>query len=217
MTTEPERTAIVLAGGNSTRYGDRNKLLERLGGVPVIEHVVDALARAVDARPVVVVRTAAQRRAIPEALDDPGAVRFRFDDPGFDGPLAGIAGALPATDATWGVVCAGDAPLVSAEAVERLAAQREEGTEAIVPVQGGTLEPLFGLYRLPAVDEALGKLPGEAGPRALRGALSCTTVPVFESADEPLSRALLNVNTPGDFERVARLYRSRVDRSPAEG
>lgn len=205
MTTEPPRTAVVLAGGNSTRYGDRNKLLEPLGGVPVVEHVVDALARAVEERPVVAVRTALQRRTIRAALDDPAAVRFRFDDPTFDGPLAGIAGALPATDATWGVVCAGDAPLVSPGAVERLVDHREAGSDAVLPVRGGTLEPLFGLYRLPALAEALGELPGDAGPRALRGILPCTTVPVFESGDGPLARALLNVNTPAEFERVARL------------
>lgn len=210
MTAEPG-AAIVLAGGNSTRYGDRNKLLERLGDAPVVEHVIGSFAPAVDSRPIVVVRTAAQRQAIEKALADPDAVRFRFDDPDFDGPLAGIAGAVTETDATWGVVCGGDMPLVSPAAVERLAAHREDRADAVLPVREGTPEPLFGLYRLPALADALAELPADAGPRALRSLLAWTPVPVSDSAEGPLARALVNVNTPEEFNRVARGLRRRGD------
>ncbi|MEO8463236.1 MAG: NTP transferase domain-containing protein, partial [Chloroflexota bacterium] len=51
---EPDRiTAIVLAAGQSTRFGGR-KLTATLDGLPLLQHVLDALAAAGISDPVVV-------------------------------------------------------------------------------------------------------------------------------------------------------------------
>jgi len=191
----------VLAGGASTRYGSRNKLLEPFEGSPLIKHVVRTVRRVGDVPPIVTVRTAHQRTAIGDAVGDAVDIRFRFDAPAFEGPLAGIVGALPAVTAPWLFVCAGDMPCLSAEAISRLAACRDEGTDAVVPTWDGRREPLHALYRRSALERAVESVPTDAGVQSVCSVLSTTDVPVTGASD-PLTRSLRNVNTPEDLERI---------------
>jgi molybdenum cofactor cytidylyltransferase len=62
----PRIAGIILAGGRSTRYGHRNKLLEALDGVPLVVRAVRA-AQASRARPVIVV-TGHEATAVSAAL-----------------------------------------------------------------------------------------------------------------------------------------------------
>lgn len=193
---------VVLAGGNSRRYGDRNKLLETFEGTPIVQRVCRALGASTDAPPIVAVQTSSQRDAIERALDERVDVRFEFDHPEFDGPLAGISSVVEAVDAPWLIVGAGDMPLVSSVAIERLAERRAAETDAVVPVRDGRREPLHGVYRRTALADALETVPASAGVRALCSAVTCTEVPV---EDEPgqLSRSVRNVNTREELERLA--------------
>jgi molybdopterin-guanine dinucleotide biosynthesis protein A len=193
---------IVVAGGRSTRYGERNKLLVRFDGRPLLERVVAAVGSLTATPPIVVVRNRDQRAAIDAALENRVERRYAFDDPAYDGPLGGIAGALPEIDEPWSVVCAGDMPLVSAEALAWLGDRRTESTDAIVPVRDGVPEPLHALYRCEPLCRELPSLPPDAGPRALCTAVTCTKVPVT-TAPEYLKRSLQNVNTPETLERLA--------------
>jgi len=43
-----ERTAIILAGGHSTRFGEADKAVANLAGTPMIRRVVDRLDPVVD-------------------------------------------------------------------------------------------------------------------------------------------------------------------------
>ena len=38
--------AIITAGGNSSRFGNKNKLLEKINGIEVIKYTVDAFRYA---------------------------------------------------------------------------------------------------------------------------------------------------------------------------
>ena len=59
--------AIILAAGRSTRFGEANKLLEEIGGEPMVARVA-ALALASRTRPVIVV-TGFEAERISAALD----------------------------------------------------------------------------------------------------------------------------------------------------
>jgi CTP:molybdopterin cytidylyltransferase MocA len=114
--------ACVLAAGGSSRFGEQPKQLADLDGRPLLEHVLDTLSHAGLDRVVVVLGADADR--ILEAVDLHGAepvVCSRWAD----GQSASLACGLAAVqDADAVVVCLGDQPGVSAEAVRRVLAAR---------------------------------------------------------------------------------------------
>lgn len=84
----PSLHAIVLAGGRSSRLGGRDKLLIRVGGVPMLARVVSTVT---DVDAVVVV---GPRRDVPL----PREVRWVREDPPFGGPADAVAAGLAALD-----------------------------------------------------------------------------------------------------------------------
>ena len=69
------RYAAVVAGGRSTRFGDRDKAVADLAGTPMIRRVADRLADVTDR--LVVNCRADQRAAIEDAIAGyPNPVRY---------------------------------------------------------------------------------------------------------------------------------------------
>jgi molybdenum cofactor cytidylyltransferase len=133
-----EVAAVVLAAGRSTRMGGPNKLIETIGGKPLVRIAAEE-ALASRAKPVIVV-TGHQRDRIEAALEGL-AVRFTHN-PDFAQGLgtslrAGIA-AVPAS-ADGAVICLGDMPQVDAGLIDRLVAAfaPEQGALAVVPTIAG--------------------------------------------------------------------------------
>ncbi|MFC7136183.1 nucleotidyltransferase family protein [Halobaculum litoreum] len=116
----PSVAPIVLAGGESRRFGARWKATATFDGDPLVARVVAAVSAAADRQPVVAVGTEEKRAVVDPVVDGP--VRYTTDASWCDGPLAGIAGALtPAVAADVLVCCGCDMPLVAPEAVAWLA------------------------------------------------------------------------------------------------
>ncbi len=134
----PRIAAVVLAGGRSTRYGVRNKLLETLDGVPLVVRAVRA-ALASRATPVIVV-TGHEAEAVRGAL---AGIDVRIvHNPDFASGLstslkAGLA-AAPA-DVDGAIVALGDMPRIEARHIDRLIAafSPKEGRGIVVPVHLG--------------------------------------------------------------------------------
>ncbi|MXR39954.1 NTP transferase domain-containing protein [Halobaculum sp. WSA2] len=92
------RYAVVVAGGRSTRFGDRDKAVADLAGTPMIRRVADRVADATD-RLVVNCRSD-QREAIEDAMAGyPNPVRYAEDPEPDEGPTAGIRTGLRAAEA----------------------------------------------------------------------------------------------------------------------
>jgi len=194
-------TGVVLAGGDSTRFGDAEKALATLEGDPLVARAAAAVREATDATPVVAARRDAQAARLSTVLDD---ATFAYDDPDYAGPLAGLVGAAPAAETPWLFVCGCDMPLLSARAVEWLADRLPDEAAALAPVQpDGTPEPLHAVYRREAVAAAADGLPRAAGVHALLDALSVETVPIGAAPpDVPLADSVTNVNTPEELAAV---------------
>lgn len=134
----PRIAAVVLAAGASRRMGGRNKLIEPVGGRPMVRRVVEA-ALASPARPVIVVtgHEAEKVRAALAGLNVQCVHNALFAEGQSTSLKAGLV-QVPA-GADGAVILLGDMPLVTAEIVTRLIAafNPTEGRTICVPVHAG--------------------------------------------------------------------------------
>jgi len=147
----PSRTvAIVLAAGLGTRMKSRlPKVLHELCGRPMLGYVIDA-ARAATGEPPVVVYSP-PTEAIREAFA--GAAEFALQDEPRGTADAVVAGLTAvAGDVAEIVVVYGDVPLLEADLLDALLAQRRASAAAVAFVGVVTLEPA-GLGRIVRDDE----------------------------------------------------------------
>ncbi|PCR90603.1 molybdenum cofactor guanylyltransferase [Natrinema ejinorense] len=131
-TGRTERTAIVLAGGYSTRFGEADKAVAHLAGTPMIRRVVDRIEPVVD--DLVVNCREEQVPAIRDALEgnpEPDA-SFAVDPIPDRGPMAGITTGLRAAGGADAFVVACDMPFVDPDLAAHLF-DRAADHEAAVP------------------------------------------------------------------------------------
>jgi molybdenum cofactor guanylyltransferase len=133
---------VVLAGGAGRRLGRGSKAAALLGGRPLIEYPLAALAGVCERLAVVCKR----ETKLPEL---PGAERWEEPDLPRH-PLTGIVHALETADAPV-LVCAADMPFVTADACRTLM-HGAGGSPAVVATAAGVLQPTFGLYAPAALD-----------------------------------------------------------------
>lgn len=139
--------AVILAGGESKRMGAA-KACADLDGKPLLLHVADAFKTA-GLEPVVVAKRTSNLPASDlQVITEPDIPIH---------PLAGIVCALRKANGADVLVCPCDMPLVTPELLAFLA-DTEPGSEAVVPVWRGRLQPLSARYSpssLPALEQAL--------------------------------------------------------------
>ncbi|WP_135302061.1 molybdenum cofactor guanylyltransferase [Haloarcula amylovorans] len=185
------RSAVVLAGGYSTRFGETDTATAELDGDPLIRRVVDRVDGAVDE--VVVNCRDEQRDSIATALDGVDH-RFAVDPVPDGGPVAGIRTGCRVARGRFTFVTACDMPFVRPQLVTRLfEAAADDGA---VPDIGDRLRPLAGVYRADAAVEAADTTLG-LGSRALTDLLdrlSVVTVP----SPAPV-RAVRDIDTRDDL------------------
>jgi molybdenum cofactor cytidylyltransferase len=189
--------ALVLAAGRSSRMGGPNKLLEKIGGRPLVRIAVEE-ALASRARPVFVV-TGHQRDRVEAALAGL-PVQFVHNAQFADGLgtslKAGIA-ALPA-EADGVIVCLGDMPQVDATLLDRLigAFDPDKGALVVVPtIDGKRGNPVVWARRFFG---DLMTVEGDVGARYLIGRYPEAV------AEVPLSgkAALTDIDTPEALEAL---------------
>lgn len=145
-------SAVIVAGGRSTRFGDSDKAVAELSGTPMIRRVADRVAAAVDS--VVVNCRADQRDAFAAALDGLDAdIAFAVDPDPDAGPMAGIRTGLRAVPTEFAVVVAGDMPFVDGSLVRYLF-DRAAGHDAAVPRIGEWFQTTQAVYRAEAMADA---------------------------------------------------------------
>ena len=186
-------SAIVLAGGRSTRFGS-DKSLALLRGEPLLAHVLRACAK----RFAQVLLVAKEPSRYGSFSGNATLVRDRAL---ISTPLAGIEAGLAVTTAEIAFCCGGDMPFAVDSALLDALFAALEGHDAAVPVNGGHLQPLCAVYRrstcLPAAGAALAQ--GPVGPRRLLDAVRTAQVPW---ADE---KPFLDADTREDLARISTL------------
>ena len=199
-TVTESRTAgiavLILAGGEAKRLP--GKLSLPAGGVPMLVHVYRNLSPG---RHTFVSARATFPPEIDAQLDCPLIVDRWIGR----GPLAGMLSAFEEIPEPFVFVAAGDAPLLRADFIDRLARARQTGDEAVVPTweAGGTwqLEPLAALYdRAAFLREAPEVL--HAGDGSVLAAIERLSTR-FVTIDRVTARTLRSVNTPADYAEIA--------------
>ncbi len=184
-----DATAIVMAGGLSSRMGTDKALLE-IDGRPLIERIANQL------RP--------HFKELLISANDPEKYSFLnlpviVDREKNRGPLMGIASALAASRHGLNFVHACDIPVTDMELMQRLMRASRGNDAAVARAPDGRMEPLFAAYRksaLPAMHEVL-----SAGENRIRMIFDrCLTA--FVEIDARLSPA--NINTLEEYQACVR-------------
>jgi molybdopterin-guanine dinucleotide biosynthesis protein A len=188
----PVLLGLVLAGGRSRRFG-RDKAGVRVDGQDLLARTVALLQDACDDVYV---------SARADQLDDALRSRYRIitDTEQSLGPAAGLLAAHARfPEAAWFVVAC-DLPLLDAGTVNRLAQERRADKEAtgFRNPAGGFPEPLCAIWE-PATLERFRKRVAAQEISSPREMLADSEMAFIAL---PEARALDNMNTGADFERL---------------
>jgi molybdopterin-guanine dinucleotide biosynthesis protein A len=187
-------TAIVLAGGRSSRFG-RDKLGEPIDGRTLLDRAVAAVDPV--AREILVVTRPGSAPALPDGtviVEDPVA---------FQGPLVGLLAGLRAATRPAVLVVGGDMPTMARAVLEALLAGLDDpSVDAVVLGDGGRGRPLPGALRAAPALAAAERLvaAGERRLRAIYEALPTRVIdePAWRTLD-PEGLTLRDVDSPADL------------------
>ncbi|MGD9131644.1 MAG: molybdenum cofactor guanylyltransferase [Candidatus Bathyarchaeota archaeon] len=197
-----KRSAVILAGGFSRRFG-RDKGLVDLAGKPLILHVIDRASKVVD-DVLVVVSSEKQKNKFETILEEKANLVIDKDDS--QSPLVGAITGFETTNAEYSLLLPCDTPLVSTQVVQFLLDMCANRSAAIPRWPSGYIEPLQAVYRtesaLTAAKTALnqGKMNMQSMIDKLRGVRYVSTI-VLEQL-EPDLLTFFNVNTPKDLKNA---------------
>jgi molybdenum cofactor guanylyltransferase len=186
-------SAIVLAGGRSSRFG-RDKLAEPLDGVPMLWRTIDAVRAVADDIVVVV--------APGSGPELPADVRVTHDRASGEGPLIGVLAGLEAVRHDSVIVVGGDMPWLRPEVLRLMLGGLDASAGVIALEVDVRAQQLPFVVRRDGALEATRRLTGSGERRlgALLDALQVTTVAEADwRAIDPEADALRDVDTPEDL------------------
>jgi molybdopterin-guanine dinucleotide biosynthesis protein A len=197
-----QKSAVILAGGFSRRFG-RNKGLVVLAGKPLIIHVIDRVSKVVD-DVLVVVSSVVQKNKFEAILEEKANLVIDKDDS--QSPLVGTITGFETAEGEYSLLLPCDTPLVSTQIVQFLLDMCTNRSAAIPRWPGGYIEPLQAVYRtesaLTAAKTALkqGKMNMQSMIENLRGVRYISTMVLQQL--EPDLLTFFNVNTPQDLKKA---------------
>jgi len=196
------RTAIILAGGKSSRMGT-NKALLKIAGQTVIERTANELKKITD-----------QLLIVTNTFEDYEFLQLPMveDEWKGKGPLAGIHAGLNASNSEHNLIVACDMPFISATLGEYLLNDLND-YQAVIPRLYGQLHPLFGAYRKEVYKEVANALENDR----LRIRQFLDEIQVKIVTEEGLKHDNLilkdtdvfNMNDPKEYEKALNLTPKR--------
>jgi molybdopterin-guanine dinucleotide biosynthesis protein A len=202
VTQTPPTLGLILAGGLARRMGGGDKALLRIGGVTILERVLDRLRPQCSG---IIINA----NGDPARFAPTGFAVVADDVPGFAGPLAGVLAGLDwaaahAPGVAWIASVPGDCPFLPRDLLGRLHAAR---TEADVPLacakSGDWRHPVVGLWPVALRQDLRHALVVES-LRKIEIWTARHGVALAEWADTPVD-PFFNVNTPEDAARAEQI------------
>ena len=200
MIVEPvskNTTAIILAGGKSSRMG-RPKALLPFDDEPLIVHIVRAL-KCMFAEAVVV--------AAPEQELPPLPALLVRDEVAYQGPVGGIYYGLKAAQGEFCFVTSCDVAFTNLALISYFISHISN-YDVVVPYWQERFQPLHAVYRrsvLPLLKEQLGR--GELRPVFLYDKVRTRKIGEDEIRRlDPEGLSFFNMNTPEDYEEALKRW-----------
>jgi len=195
MTTDKSLTAIILAGGQSSRMGQDKALLD-IQGVPLLQRTCQVAQGCAD--PVYIVTAWSDRYqvVVPPSCQFIQETLTGTNPP--QGPLSGFAQALPRVQTTWTLLLACDLPLLSLEELQTGIVALEsipKDAIALLPRSEQGWEPLCGFYHRRCLSLLTAFV--DQGGRSFQQWLADQVVEEWLISDR---RMLFNCNTPNDLQ-----------------
>jgi molybdopterin-guanine dinucleotide biosynthesis protein A len=202
-----DKSAIILAGGFSSRFGQDKGLLQ-LANKPLIKHVLDAISTIVDEK-MVVASSKIQAENYAKVLGSDVNVLIDVDDA--QSPLVGALTGFKEAHGRYALLLSCDTPFVSNDVVSLLFELCINRYAVIPRWPNGYIEPLQAVYcAKPAYEAAKnalseGKLNMQSMVDRLRSVRYVSTL-VLQQLDPEL-RTFFNINTLLDLRRAESMLR----------
>ncbi|MGQ9726296.1 MAG: molybdenum cofactor guanylyltransferase [Candidatus Bathycorpusculaceae bacterium] len=203
-----EKSAIILAGGFSSRFGQDKGLL-LLANKPLIKHILDAISEVVEEK-LLVVSSKFQAESYAKVLGS--KVKVLIDDGKVQSPLVGAIKGFKEASNEYALLLPCDTPLISKSIISLLFELCPNKNAVIPRWPNGYIEPLQAVYctkpALEAAEKAFGedRLNMQSMVDKLRGVRYISTI-VLRQLDPEL-RSFFNVNTPIDLRRAELLLKN---------
>lgn len=208
MTRRWSVTAIVLAGGRSTRFGGP-KLEAEIDGRTLLERAIQAVAPVSDSIILAGPSTPAAHAGAGQRI------RVIDDAEPFAGPVVALAGALRETSTELAIVVGGDMPVmvpaVLDAMLDRFGGSPEVGAVILGTVASDLTVPVPPRNTLPlavrvGAASAAAAVAIEAGDRSiirLLGRLKTIEIPASEWLSlDPTGRTVADIDVPADIQRI---------------
>jgi molybdopterin-guanine dinucleotide biosynthesis protein A len=196
----PAASAIVLAGGRSTRFG-RDKLAELVDGRPLLDHAILAVSRV--AREVLVLVPPVGDRLLARPPDAGVRVVTVRDPEPFGGPLVAVLAGLERASEPFALVVGGDMPRLSPDVLAALLRALDASeADAVVLAFRGRRQTLPAALRVGAATQAARRLLSD-GMRSLHALLGAVRTRELSEGEwrplDPRAATLRDVDLPGDL------------------
>jgi len=197
--TRDQITGLVLAGGQGSRLGGKDKGLVELHGRPMIEHVLTVLSPQVG-------RVLVNANRNIESYAGYGYEVIRDVHPGYQGPLAGMASGLRSATSEYLLCVPCDSPLLLPDLADRLhKACTESSSDIAIPDDGNRSHPVFALIRCALRDSLEDFLAG--GDRKILRWMSRHQMITVDFSDA--ARSFSNINTEDELDSATLILTQR--------
>lgn len=203
-----ERSAIILAGGSSSRFGQDKGLLP-LSNKPLVKHILDRVDGIMD-ETIVVVSGTAQAKSYAKIVGQDVNVLIDVND--VHVPLVGALTGFSAAKGVYSVLLPCDTPMISEDVLKLLFELCVNKSAAIPRWPNGYIEPLQAVYNTKKASEAARSALDQGGLRLqsmidqLRGVRYVSTL-VLQQID-PQLKTFFNVNTLIDLRKAESILRN---------
>ncbi|OMP65763.1 molybdenum cofactor guanylyltransferase [Domibacillus epiphyticus] len=182
---------VVLAGGQSSRYGEP-KMFEQYNGKPFYQYSVNALAQN-HLSPIII----STNELLATAFHDSRATLL-IETQFHNGPLFALHNVMSHTPGPeWFFVLSADIPFITADFISEMIELIQPGFQAVVPRQGNKLNPLLALYHcscLPMMNTLI--MENKRSMMALLNQVKFKTIQYDHQ-----ERLFTNINSKDDFKK----------------
>lgn len=190
----PTQTSwVILAGGQASRMGGKDKGLVELNGSPLIQYVIDKLSQQDVSITINANRNLDSYQAFAPVVSD--------SFPDYPGPLGGIHAGLKNATTDWVGFVPCDSPQISDDLVERFCSAVKEDSDILVAHDGEFKQPVFTLFHkrvLPKLEAFL-----ERGDRKIILLYKECVTEYVDFSDSP--NCFVNLNTPEELTQFGTL------------